>query len=273
MTDSDSRWIRIKGIVGEAIDLAPESRPAWVERACGGDLGPPGRGRGAPRRRTTRRGRFWKRLRSPHPGRRGAWSRPPIVGRRPFAARPVRRLSGPARAGPRWDGRGVSRRPRRRPVRQAGRDQGGLRRRGGPAVFRRFEDERRILASLDHPNIARLLDGGHDGRRLPYVVMEYVEGEPIDGYCAARRLTIASGSGCSRGCAARCSTRISIWSSIATSRPRNILVTAGRRAQAARLRHREAARSPAASTAAGRARPSARSRPRARARSRCAANR
>ena len=38
MTDTlDSRWIRIKAIVADAIDLAPESRPAWVERACGGD--------------------------------------------------------------------------------------------------------------------------------------------------------------------------------------------------------------------------------------------
>jgi tetratricopeptide (TPR) repeat protein/predicted Ser/Thr protein kinase len=48
----------------------------------------------------------------------------------------------------------------------------------------RFEQERQILASLDHPNIARLLDGGVDGRGLPYIVMELVEGQPIDRYCA-----------------------------------------------------------------------------------------
>jgi serine/threonine-protein kinase len=47
----------------------------------------------------------------------------------------------------------------------------------------RFEQERQILASLDHPNIARLLDGGVDGRGLPYIVMELVEGRPIDQYC------------------------------------------------------------------------------------------
>jgi serine/threonine protein kinase/tetratricopeptide (TPR) repeat protein len=55
---------------------------------------------------------------------------------------------------------------------------------------RRFQEERQILASLEHPGIARLLDGGAlpDGR--PYFVMEYVEGTPIDRFCDARRLDI-----------------------------------------------------------------------------------
>lgn len=58
------------------------------------------------------------------------------------------------------------------------------------AVVRRFEMERQILARLDHPNIARLLDGGltEDGR--PYFVMEYVEGQPITSYCDEHRLSI-----------------------------------------------------------------------------------
>jgi serine/threonine protein kinase len=43
---------------------------------------------------------------------------------------------------------------------------------------RRFEQERQILARLDHPNIARLLDGG-DYEGLPYLVMEFVEGGPL----------------------------------------------------------------------------------------------
>ncbi|HKI00943.1 MAG TPA: serine/threonine-protein kinase [Thermoanaerobaculia bacterium] len=54
----------------------------------------------------------------------------------------------------------------------------------------RFEQERQILASLDHPNIARLLDGGVDGRGLPYIVMELVEGQPIDQYCEERGLSV-----------------------------------------------------------------------------------
>jgi WD40 repeat protein/serine/threonine protein kinase len=55
----------------------------------------------------------------------------------------------------------------------------------------RFTQERRILAKLDHLNIARLLDGGVDDDGCPYVVMEYIEGEPITAYCDARKLTLA----------------------------------------------------------------------------------
>ena len=57
-----------------------------------------------------------------------------------------------------------------------------------PDLSARFRAERQILASLDHPGIARLLDGGttRDGR--PYLVMEYIEGAPIDRYCDQHRL-------------------------------------------------------------------------------------
>jgi serine/threonine protein kinase/tetratricopeptide (TPR) repeat protein len=50
-------------------------------------------------------------------------------------------------------------------------------------VIRRFKNERQILANLDHPNIARLLDGGTAGDGAPYFVMELIEGESIDQYC------------------------------------------------------------------------------------------
>jgi serine/threonine protein kinase/tetratricopeptide (TPR) repeat protein len=55
-------------------------------------------------------------------------------------------------------------------------------------IVRRFRSERQILAHLDHPNIAKLFDGGttEDGR--PYFLMEYVEGQPIDEYCDERKL-------------------------------------------------------------------------------------
>ena len=51
------------------------------------------------------------------------------------------------------------------------------------AVLQRFRHERQILANLEHPNIARLLDGGTNNDGLPYFVMEYIEGLPIDDYC------------------------------------------------------------------------------------------
>jgi eukaryotic-like serine/threonine-protein kinase len=57
-------------------------------------------------------------------------------------------------------------------------------------LAQRFIEERRILASLDHPNIARLLDGGITDGGVPWFAMEYVEGTPIDRYCADRRLSV-----------------------------------------------------------------------------------
>ena len=57
-------------------------------------------------------------------------------------------------------------------------------------VVRRFRHERQILASLHHPNIARLLDGGTTDDGLPYFVMEFIEGEPINEYCDHHQLSI-----------------------------------------------------------------------------------
>ncbi|MEP7340374.1 MAG: tetratricopeptide repeat protein [Acidobacteriota bacterium] len=56
-------------------------------------------------------------------------------------------------------------------------------------IVARFRHERQILASLDHPNIARLLDGGTTADGLPYFVMEHIEGQPIDEYCSTHKLT------------------------------------------------------------------------------------
>ena len=57
-------------------------------------------------------------------------------------------------------------------------------------VVNRFKNERQILASLDHPNIARLLDGGTTENGVPYFVMELIEGHPIDQYCDTHKLAI-----------------------------------------------------------------------------------
>jgi serine/threonine-protein kinase len=53
---------------------------------------------------------------------------------------------------------------------------------------RRFLEERQILARLEHPNIARLQDGGITADGTPYFVMQYIEGEPLDEWCAKRNL-------------------------------------------------------------------------------------
>ena len=56
--------------------------------------------------------------------------------------------------------------------------------------MRRFRQERQILAGLEHPNIAALLDGGVTDGGRPYFAMEYVEGRPIDDYCRDRGLGV-----------------------------------------------------------------------------------
>lgn len=57
-------------------------------------------------------------------------------------------------------------------------------------LLRRFRNERQILANLQHPNIARLLGAGATTEGLPFCVMEYVEGKPIDIYADEKRLTL-----------------------------------------------------------------------------------
>ena len=80
------------------------------------------------------------------------------------------------------------------------RSEGGFRQHGAMKLLRagadsdeflrRFEQERQILATLNHEGIARLLDGGRDPQGRPYLVMEYVEGEPIDRACDRERLSV-----------------------------------------------------------------------------------
>ncbi|NNE42854.1 MAG: protein kinase, partial [Gemmatimonadetes bacterium] len=59
------------------------------------------------------------------------------------------------------------------------------------AILRRFLTEREVLAQLRHPAIAQLLDGGLSDDGRPYLVMEYVEGRPLDDFCRERGLSIA----------------------------------------------------------------------------------
>jgi eukaryotic-like serine/threonine-protein kinase len=68
-------------------------------------------------------------------------------------------------------------------------------------LLRRFRHQRQMLARLEHPHIARLIDGGLTDDDIPYFVMEYVAGEPILAYCdrrelSARRLRRVSRSVC-----------------------------------------------------------------------------
>jgi len=90
---------------------------------------------------------------------------------------------------------------------------------GSEDLLRRFRNERQTLARLDHPNIVKLLDGGSTEEGLPYLVMDYVQGVPIDKYCDNHKLSTR------RGCASfvrfvpRSSARIKTSSFIVTLSP------------------------------------------------------
>ncbi len=60
----------------------------------------------------------------------------------------------------------------------------------GPAFVERFRREQHILASLDHPNITRMLDAGISDSGQPYLVMEFVEGRQLDTYCDSEKLGV-----------------------------------------------------------------------------------
>ena len=70
--------------------------------------------------------------------------------------------------------------------------QAAVLRRGAPReeLLARFELERQALAQLEHPNIARLYDAGHDEDGDPYLVLEHIDGVPIDEYCDRQRLGV-----------------------------------------------------------------------------------
>ncbi len=187
---ADPRWPRFKELFSEAIDLPAASREAWIEHACAGD---------AALRRDL------EALVSAH-DRAGTFLHVPVLAI-PQAARVVVEATESALGGTSPPARFGA----YRVVRELGRGGMGVVYLGArdddrfdqlvaikvvsgdffnPAASQRFHDERRILASLDHPHIARLLDAGTSDDGVPYVVMEYVEGEAIDEYCSARRLPI-----------------------------------------------------------------------------------
>jgi serine/threonine-protein kinase len=179
------RWRTIQPLLDEALAIAPDRRAAWLAERCGGD---------AELREAV------ERLAAAYADAQGV-----LPSGAPDAVEALVRLA-EAEALP-HDGRiGPY-----RIVGEAGRGGMGvvylaeraddqyrkrvalkLLRRGmdDPHLVRRFLEERQILATLDHPHIARLLDGGVTGDRLPWFALEYVEGEPIDRYCEARTLSV-----------------------------------------------------------------------------------
>ena len=163
------RWQEVKRIAGDALAMAAADRDAYVERACAGD-----RALGA---------EVASLLAAEDPT--GAFldiDRPPDrIGAYRIVGEIGRGGMGVVYLGERADGEFEQRAAIK--IVKRGMD--------SAAVLRRFVAERRILATLQHPNIARLLDGGMTPDGRPYFVMEYLAAEPLTAYCRRKTLGLA----------------------------------------------------------------------------------
>jgi serine/threonine protein kinase len=185
MTESD-RWHRLESVLDAALDRDPSEWPLVLDETCGSDLELRGEVEHLLSRLTSVRG-F---LESP-PAASAAALLAEVnslthggEGHRVGAYRLIRQIGrgGMARVflAERADGQFEQQVAIKllRPGLDSEIDQG------------RFRAERQILASLNHPHIARLLDGGVTDDGLPYLVLEHVAGQPIDQFCEARELTL-----------------------------------------------------------------------------------
>jgi len=177
-------WQRLKSLLAEGLSLAVEERPGFMDRVCDGD--------DVLRRELESLLAASDLSDTPldsHPSEQlldalGNTSSPAWVGRRVGAYRLVALIArggmGEVYRGERADGQ-YEQQVAVKLVRES-LDREFLR--------QRFDAERRILATLDHPNLAKMLDAGVADDGTPYFVMEFVDGQPIDAYCKSRELGI-----------------------------------------------------------------------------------
>lgn len=177
------RWRRVEQLCADAHALEPTARAAWLDRACPDD----------PALRAEVERLLVELDRDPGFLEQPLFTPPQI----PFDSSdetPVPEAIGPYRVERRLGRGGMG------DVFLATREADGVHQSvaikvvrpgmGSDEIVARFRQERRILAGLDHPNIARLQDAGVTGDGRPYFVMELVDGTPIDEYCDDRRLGI-----------------------------------------------------------------------------------
>lgn len=180
MTAQPHEWRRLEDLFYEALNLAPDERPAFLERACAGDavlrkdldslLAASGQSLGFLRRPAEEAAR--QVALDPVSRRIGAYRVLSLLGRGGMGE-----VYLAERADDSYQQRVAIK------VTQPGYA-------SSPAMELRFLTERQILAKLDHPNIARLLDGGVTGEGAPFLVMELVEGLPVDQYCREHNLPV-----------------------------------------------------------------------------------
>ena len=182
------RWRQVKDVLATALELAPGARSAYLDRSCAND---------EPLRREVELLLLDQQELSPE-----------FLGNTALAAAAAAALPDEKTPENRWIGRlvGAYRIEEQMgsggmgEVYRAVRDDDQYRKQVALKMIRagqdtefiisRFKSERQILANLDHPNIARLLDGGASEEGLPYLVMELIEGQPITEYCDRKGLSV-----------------------------------------------------------------------------------
>jgi len=186
MTPED--WRRLKGILNEALPLEADARDAYLEQACGGDAELLAQCRSL----ITSDEAPWPMLDDSKPSPApmaslaGALleSRSPRTGERVGAYEILEEI-GHGGMGTVYLGRRADEAFRKKvaiKLVRAGMDL--------DSVLRRFRTERQILANLEHPHIARLLDGGATTDGRPYFVMEYIEGRTLPDWCTEKGLGV-----------------------------------------------------------------------------------
>jgi serine/threonine protein kinase len=177
------RWQQVKELLNEALERDPEDRPAFLESRCGSDIDLRGEVDSLLSSYETADD-FMESARNPFAATATELARNPYADMRIGPYRVVEEIG--------RGGMGTVYRAVR--ADDSFRKQVAIKivRRGmdHDFVLRRFRNERQILATLDHPNVARLLDGGATEDGLPYFVMEYIDGgKPIQQYCDEKELT------------------------------------------------------------------------------------
>ncbi len=176
---SPGRWAEVKAILGEVLDAPAAERPALLERLCGGDSGLRGRVSALLALEADADAVFRSQA-SPGAALRAIPEAPQQIGPWRILREIGRGGMGVVYLGERADG--------------AFRKQAAIKRittgMPDPGLDRRFRRERQILAALDHPGIARLLDGGATAEGRPYFVMEYIEGRPLLRHCQETGATL-----------------------------------------------------------------------------------
>ncbi len=183
-TLTPERWKRVESVLDAALELDPALRPDYLMTSCQGDL----ELRAEVERLLHSCARAEGLLAGAAPAAFGALLQSPGDEAIPEGRIGPYRVLGVAGRG----GMGVVYLAERADDQYRKRVALKLLRRGldDPHLVRRFLEERQILAALDHPHIARLLDGGVTSDGLPWFALEYVEGEPIDRSCDRRRLPV-----------------------------------------------------------------------------------